>query len=198
MNASFVDSPAPGASPRLTRAAGAHPVNVEFLFRAHASKVGRWVEKLVGASNDVEDVVQDVFLAVQQVSGTSRGEASASSWLFAITRRVAREHRRRLRRAHAETEVSFVQTDAADVSDPAVAFFERRRRAHAFQVALTSLRPKHREVIVLRDLEGRSGAEVARLLEIPENRVCVRLFRARRALAAGLFDKDLHDAPPER
>ena len=64
------------------------------LFVTHRNQVARVIQRLVPA-NEVEDVVQDVFLHVHRSLGSFRGDARFSTWLFRLALNVARMHVRR-------------------------------------------------------------------------------------------------------
>jgi RNA polymerase sigma-70 factor, ECF subfamily len=75
-----------------------HEVDVELtsdqLFRAHARFVASLAYRLLGRSDEVDDLVQDVFLAAQRSLASLRAKDAARAWLATITVRKAR---RRLR-----------------------------------------------------------------------------------------------------
>jgi RNA polymerase sigma-70 factor (ECF subfamily) len=157
------------------------------LFLAHRNQVARVIQRLVPA-NEVEDVVQDVFLHVHRSLSTFRGDAKFSTWLFRLSLNVARMHVRRARSrpklslagdaADSRLERSHVQTPASES--------ERRERMAALDRLLGKLSEKKREALVLHDFEGLSAEEIAKIVDVPVMTVRTRVFYARRELYAAL------------
>src|SRR4030095_12722362 len=65
------------------------------IYRGYAGDVARWAARLGALRVDVEDVVQDVFCVVERKLGSFRGDAKLTTWLFRITDKTVRHHRRR-------------------------------------------------------------------------------------------------------
>jgi len=152
---------------------------------AHHERVARLAYRLLGWREDVDDVVQDVFLAALKRLNRFRGEASLATWLTTITLNTCRAYRRkhllRLRWWMSATATA-QQSVKAEFDDETG---ERVRQA------VRALPANFREVIVLFYLEDWSGREIAKLLEISENAVDVRLHRARERLRITLKDWEL-------
>jgi RNA polymerase sigma-70 factor (ECF subfamily) len=157
------------------------------LFLAHRSQVARVIQRLVPA-NEVEDVVQEVFLHVHRSLGSFRGDARFSTWLFRLSLNVARMHVRRTRSrpklslagdsADARLERSHVDTPASES--------ERHERIVALDKLLAALSEKKREALVLHDFEGLSAEEISKIVEAPVMTVRTRVFYARRELYAAM------------
>jgi RNA polymerase sigma-70 factor (ECF subfamily) len=153
----------------------------------HAAEIAALANRLLGWPGDVDDVVQEVFVAAWVGLKKFRGEASLRTWLFTITVNKCRRHRlRRLRRLRAVT------LDAAEAlesrergGDRAVMdqeTFARVRRA------IQMLPQKYREIVALRYLQGLEAEEICQLLGITANAMQVRLNRARKRLKEQLGD----------
>jgi RNA polymerase sigma-70 factor (ECF subfamily) len=133
---------------------------------------------------DAEDVLQDTLLSVADHLNEYEGRASLASWVFMLARTACARRRRGLKnRPHLPEEAAGEQSslernpeDAADQSE---------LRA-ALERALASLSEDQREVLLLRDMEGLSAAEVAASLGISAEAVKSRLHRARANLRAAL------------
>src|SRR5689334_15556044 len=93
--------PLPGSSPEMAdtgRASGTRfgPIDpFEKLYRLHFDFVWRCARAFGSTPQEVDDVVQDVFLVVQRRLADLRDETMARSWVYGITRRVVHAHRRR-------------------------------------------------------------------------------------------------------
>lgn len=141
--------------------------------REHGDAVWRCLHALGIPGGIIEDAAQDVFLVAFRQWSTYEERGVARSWLFAIARRVAANHRR-AQRHHDRDEQELAATDL-DVED-ALACREARVLVDAF---LQQLGEERRLVFFLSDVEGWSAPEVAAALEIPLNTVYSRLRRAR-------------------
>ncbi len=169
---------------------------LEGLFRAHADDVARIVARLLGpaaSADDVDDVSQQVFIAIHRALPRFRGEASVTTWIYGISTRVVLQHLRGWRRYRAmitRFEASTV-FDAAPIGvEETVAQREALRRVWS---ALLRIAPERRVVLVLHELEGKSTREVAAALELGEEAVRSRLRRARQELEARLARSDEED-----
>ena len=147
---------------------------LEEVVRLHQLAVMRTVRRLLGWRGDVDDVVQEVFLAALRQRGRFRGESSLRTWLIAIAIRRCRTERRRWWKRW----IGKRRRDDRVVDESA----QRDDVAEAVRQAVKTLAAKEQEVVVLYYLEEMTGAEVARVLRIDENAVNVRLHRARKKL----------------
>lgn len=167
----------PNLSPSPSR-----PPDIAELYRAHAPSVARWATRLGGPAVDPEDVVHEVFLVAHRRLGDFRGEAKPATWLFRTTHLIVRAHRRKSRlrtwltRSVADNGAS--QGSGASVLTPVELLIERQRAAQVYR-ALDGLGEKYRLVLVLFELEGLSGEQIASLTGIKVATVWVRLHRAR-------------------
>ena len=162
-----------------------HEDAVERLFVEHAADVLRWVIRLGGPYVHAEDVAQDVFATALKRYPSFRGDSSPRTWLFSITRNVVRNARRRaaLRRfVGLGDEVPEPASDAPGADEALGA----RRRRRSVQTALETLSTKHREALVLVDMEGLTAREAGALLGVPEGTVSSRLHHGRKAFASAL------------
>ncbi|MBN1505654.1 MAG: RNA polymerase sigma factor [Sedimentisphaerales bacterium] len=145
----------------------------------HSAEVAALANRLLGWPGDVDDVVQDVFVAAYVHLKRFRGQCQLRTWLFTITVNKCRSYRlrRRLRAVRASGfEPARDQEQGAERSAMDEETFARVRRA------VQALPRKYREVIVLRYLQGLEPAEIGGLLGVRVNAVQVRLNRARKRL----------------
>lgn len=167
------------------------------VFRDHATQVGRWAARLGGPGVDVDDIVQEVFLIVSRQLAGFRAEAKLTTWLFSITDRVVRNHRRWLavRRIVVHLTPGHSEHPATDQPDP-LAMFERQASAVAAYRVLDRLPDKYRRVLILSELEDLCAPEIAELLSTRLETVRVWLHRARRMLIERV--RELERAEEER
>jgi RNA polymerase sigma-70 factor, ECF subfamily len=151
-------------------------------------EVLRWCCRLGGPRVDPEDAAHDVFIVVLTKLETLERPDRFQAWLFGITRRVLARHRRW---AWARRWVGGILIDPVDPDQNPATMVELSDIAKKVQLSLESLPQKQREVLVLCDLEERTAAEVASLLEIPVGTVRSRLRNARVQFAKIAVKNDL-------
>ena len=143
----------------------------------HAGLLFGLAALLVGHAADAEDIVQETLSGAFRGLKAFRGQASVRTWLTRILIRQAAWHLRgrRRRRDSLRQQSLAARQYVASESQAADA---RMDVAEAIQ----ALSPEHREVVVLRELEGLSYEQIADALDIPRGTVESRLFRARRSM----------------
>ncbi|MDQ2969031.1 MAG: sigma-70 family RNA polymerase sigma factor [Actinomycetota bacterium] len=147
----------------------------ERLYKRHVGDVYRYALAVMRNPTDAEDVTQTTFLNAYRayVEKGSRPE-KPQNWLIAIAHNVCRQRFRQSARRPAE--VSFEDDIADTVADHDAPSGDDIRRA------LGHLAFNQRAALVMRELEGRSYAEIAEILEVSTSAVETLIFRARRAL----------------
>lgn len=179
--ASFASAPGQTATKELT---------LESLFRDHVGDVHRIVARLLGpaaSDSDVDDLVQQVFVAVHSALPRFRGDSKVTTWLYGIATRTVlghlrsgRRHRRMVETLEAMT--ALLPAATAHPEDEA----ERRDSLRRVWRALMSIKPKKRVVFLLYEVEGLTGREIAEALDIRPATVHTRLYHARKELDAAL------------
>jgi RNA polymerase sigma-70 factor (ECF subfamily) len=161
------------------------------LLEQHQQRVFGFGVKMCGDVEDAKEVAQETLLTLVRTLPGFRGEASISTWLYTVARSFCIKKRRRTKGAppHHERLDTVTQEAAPDaasaVSTPEQMLLSREAR-DAVAAGLDMLDPDWREVIVLRDIEGLSAAEVAEVTGLGVAAVKSRLHRARAALRANL------------
>jgi RNA polymerase sigma-70 factor (ECF subfamily) len=157
----------------------------ERLYVTYRRDAWRILARMLGPGDELEDLVQRVFIKVYRSLDRFEGRSRFTTWLYRICVHVAMDH---LRRRQRRREVSDPQAAAAladDRADPGAAL-ARREAAAELQAGLARLKPDKRQVLVLHDLMEVDTEEIARSLGIPAATVRTRLFYGRRALARQL------------
>jgi RNA polymerase sigma-70 factor (ECF subfamily) len=162
------------------RFAAGEPGAFEEVVATYQSRVERLAHRLLGwRAADVEDAVQDVFLAALTHAGRVRGERGLWSWLATTTVNTCRS---RMRRAWVLEKVLGRRPRGRTEAPAADAHAERGEDLGRVREAIERLAARDREVIVLHCLEGMRIGDVADVLEISNTAVHVRLHRARTRL----------------
>lgn len=161
---------------------------LDALIARYQDRVYRFGRRLCGDPEAARDVTQETLATMAGQLASFRGDASLSSWLFAIARSHC--HKQRRRRAGAPPPGGTVDLDdALDLVDPGrdpAATAAGRELSRALEKALAGLEDNQREVVLLRDVEGLSAAEVAATLGLSVMAVKSRLHRGRVALRDAL------------
>ncbi len=142
---------------------------------------------LVRDAQEAEDVLQDTFLGALRGAASYRGDAPVSAWLFAIARHAAfRRGRRGAEVATEDLSLEQLGADAGWGQDDVEVAAARAERHALLAAALDTLAADEREVVLLRDGAGMSGADTAAALGLSVAAMKSRLHRARLKLAGAL------------
>jgi RNA polymerase sigma factor (sigma-70 family) len=159
----------------------------EPLVRAHEAEARRVALGILRDPDAAEDAVQESFIkAYRGLSGFETGR-EFRPWLLRIVRNQCRDM---LRRGRAGPELEritpLLEDRVGDRGADGEAETRRREAKDALWAGLGRISVEHREVLVLKELEGLGYAEIAEALGVPEGTVASRLYHARRALRSAL------------
>lgn len=156
---------------------------VRRLYVAHAAELRLGAARLAGRDLDPDDLLQEVFMVALRKPNDVLTADSPKAWLYGVAVKVAASRRRtaKLRRF-------FGLDDVAEVASPEspTRTMEQRDASKRVEQVLSKLSDKKREVLVLFELQGLPGEEIAAALQIPLKTVWTRLFHARKEFAAEL------------
>lgn len=140
------------------------------------------VVRIVGCTEDAEEVTQDIFLKAFSKLDRFSGRSSFSTWLYRIAYNTAISH---ARRAHPkfygmdERRLAALPDSEADRLEE---WAEKQERLDALNRAVELLDPEERALVTLFYYEDRPVAECAAIAELSESNVKVRLHRIRKKL----------------
>ena len=151
------------------------------LFARHQRDVARLVARMLGSSNDAQDVLQEVFLQVFRSLPEFRGKSRLSTWIYRVAVNVVLMHRRagRSRPILAGADLAPPPADPEPLPDEQV---ELSLRVAALERLMDRMSEKKRTVFILHELQGLSPVEIAEIVRAPVLTVRTRLFYARREL----------------
>ena len=154
------------------------------LFDRHHQPVYRFISRVLGPADDIDDLAQSTFIEVWRSAGRFKGKGSVRSWIFGIAANVARHHIRTevRRRAAMQGVASGPAHDPPRPDDIAA----RRELVHRVGEALDELSHDLRVAFVLCDIESIPGVDAARALGIRKGTLWRRLHDARKALRTAL------------
>jgi RNA polymerase sigma-70 factor (ECF subfamily) len=152
--------------------------------------------RILGDYEAACEVVQDAFLSAHKSIRKFRGDAKFSTWLYRIVINISRNRMKQLKTRLFREGISLddaVRNEERQSSvDPPVQMLsaleqlERKELQAIVQECISLLDDEHREVLVLRDIQGFSYDEIKDILNIPDGTVKSRLFRARDLLRGSL------------
>lgn len=151
------------------------------VYERHADALRNALRTLLGSDDDVEDVVQDVFVALPEALAHYTETEHFDGWLRRVALRLGLNRlRSRARKREDALEDSLPSFRGIANDDPSGA--ERLLDRLALERAIAKLPDSLRTVFVLREIEGYSHAEIAQLLGVTRAASEIRLVRAMRRL----------------
>ena len=149
------------------------------LVQRHQARVFQFVRRLHGGADDALDITQETFIKAWLALDRWRPEARFLTWLLQIARNAAFDALRQRQRRPLDP------LEGDELIDPGASplrQLESARHLAQLERQLAKLPLEHREILLLREIEGLSYTELADTLGINEGTVKSRLARAREAL----------------
>jgi len=147
------------------------------------------------------DVVQDAFLRAHRALDGFEGSASVYTWLYRIVMNVAIDHLRKRGRQKAvdyDDAVAHLEDDAPGdaaalvpqlVRGNPAREMARREIREKIDEALGQLSPNHRAVLIMREVDGLSYEEMAKVMKCSKGTIMSRLFHARKNMQKLLLEQ---------
>lgn len=159
------------------------------LLELHQNKVYGLTLRLVGSPEDAMELTQETFFNAWRGLPNFHADSKFSTWLYRLATNAAIDFLRREKRRKGLSTIPLSTDDDSDrvLDIPDQRFtpqsqLERQELQEAVHRGLGQLSDEHRQVLVLRELNGLSYTEIAQVLSIEEGTVKSRIFRARLAL----------------
>jgi RNA polymerase sigma-70 factor (ECF subfamily) len=170
-------------------------------------EVYRWLRALGAPDRDREDLAQEVFLVVRRRLHAFDGR-NVAGWLYQIARRQVLRHKRLawVRRVLGRSSIESADAPpgnratpllAASSAPSPLAALEAKERRALLDRLIAGLSEKRRVVLVMFEIDGYSGDEIAEILDVPINTVWTRLHHARRDFLAALAAARAQEAREE-
>jgi RNA polymerase sigma-70 factor (ECF subfamily) len=159
--------------------------------RVYQQRVFALVLRMLGNKAEAQDLSQEVFITVFKSIDSFRGDARLGTWLYRIAINHCKNRIKYLDRRSTRAHDAIDDAHEGDVVDGGVVggrphrpdeVAEGTELERAVRTALAGLEDDHRELIVLRDLEGLAYEEIVQITGLPDGTVKSRLHRARAAL----------------
>ena len=153
----------------------------ETLLRLYEKKVYTLCRRMCGNDEDAQEAAQDAFLSLWRSAKSFRGDASLSTWLYRLATNACIDLLRRNKRGGErvsldDEETTFELVDGRPLPEQVV---ERRETQKLIEEGLAALPEDYRAVLLLREAEGLSYAEIADAMHIELGTVKSRISRGR-------------------
>ncbi len=160
----------------VSKALGGDQKAFRRIVEAHHSMAYAVVRAILGNREDVEDVLQNVFIKIYRGLRKFRGESKLSTWIYQIARNEALNERSKPRR-------EFEPVDDLEIPDPASTSPEAglgdRLLRHRLEKALSHLDEEQRVALELKYMGDRSYREISETMGIPVGTVKTHIHRGK-------------------
>jgi len=162
------------------------------LVERYEAKLLRYGRKFLSRPEDIQDIVQDVFVSTYQNIQSFDSTQRFSPWIYriahnAFVNRLKKNSYNPLVLIDFDTLISHPVYD-----DPAPREREQKEMSVMIEKGLHNIEPKYREVLILYYLEEMSYKEISDILQIPSGTVGIRLKRAKSALKKVYESMNIH------
>jgi RNA polymerase sigma-70 factor, ECF subfamily len=165
----------------------------DLLVEKYQRKLGRLLARFIRDPAEVEDVTQEAFIKAYRALPAFRGDSAFYTWLYRIGINTAKNYLMALgRRAPTSTEVEAQDAEGfedaeqlRDINTPESMLLSKEI-ATTVNATIEELPEELRTAIQLREIEGMSYEDIARIMDCPIGTVRSRIFRAREAIAERL------------
>ena len=185
----------------IQSAKNGNTVAFEQLIENHQQRIFSIASRIAGNQDDAADMAQEVLVKVFRNLKHFRGDSKFSTWLYRVATTTCLDEQKKLRRHTAysldqelETEEGSVASQVKDTAPTPEEATEQKALRNAIHLAIGKLKDEHKKVILLREVQGLSYDEIARVLQCSEGTVKSRINRARENLKKILLqNRELFD-----
>lgn len=168
----------------------------EQLIAEHQKRVFNIAFRMLGNSEDANDVTQEALVKAYRGIKNFKGRSSFSTWLYTIVNNTCIDFIRKNKKTNIvyldreyETGEGTYKIQLSDNGDTPEQLFEKREVQRLVRKSISELSYDYRKIIILRDIEDFSYREIAQILDCPEGTVKSRISRARNKLKAIIREK---------
>lgn len=165
----------------------------EALVKEYEKNVYNLALRMTGNSEDAADMAQEAFIKAYNSLTAFRGDSKFSVWLYRIVSNVcldflrSRSRKQTVSLSTENDDGEEVELDIADKTHSPEQLLDRSLTRDAVRRGLAALPPDHREILLLREIQGLSYEEIADVLGLEAGTVKSRIFRARKKLCSFLI-----------
>jgi len=167
----------------------------EDLVTAYEKNVYNLALRMTRNEEDASDMAQEAFIKAYNSLPNFRGDSKFSVWLYRIVSNVCLDFLRKQSRRPAvslsmeDEEGESSELEIPDESQSPEQLLERKMTRESVRRALELLPEEHRQILLLREIQGLSYEEIGQTLSLEEGTVKSRIFRARKKLCAFLMNE---------
>lgn len=136
---------------------------------------------LVGTNLDPEDMTQEAFLKAYKSIGNFEGNSEFYTWVYAIARNLCIDH---FRKQKHEGDRSSIPVEEFEIESDEFVSADHREEIWLLRKAIAQLPELLRTVVVLKTIDGLTYPEISEILNVNEQTIKNRMFRARSELAS--------------
>ena len=165
----------------------------EALVKEYEKNVYNLALRMTGNSEDAADMAQEALIKAYNSLTAFRGDSKFSVWLYRIVSNVcldflrSRSRKQTVSLSTENDDGEEVELDIADETHSPEQLLDRSLTRDAVRRGLAALPPDHREILLLREIQGLSYEEIADVLGLEAGTVKSRIFRARKKLCSFLI-----------
>ncbi len=170
----------------------------EALIQPYQKKAFNIAYRILGNVEDASDVTQEALIKIYKSLDKYQGRSSFSTWVYSIVNNTCIDYMRKNKKTNVvyldqeiQARDGSYKMEIADEMNTPEYLFEKQETQKMVQDAINQLNVDHREIIVLRDINGFSYQEIAEMLNCSEGTVKSRISRARAHLKL-LLEKKLN------
>lgn len=169
----------------------------ELLIESYQQRVYNIALRMLGNKEDASDIAQEVFIKIYKSIAGFKEEASLSTWIYRIATNVCLDELRKRKKTKVISIDSTIQLEDSEVSmqmpderpQPDELLTQKELKQEV-QKAINDLKEEHKTVIILRDINGYSYEEIAKILDCTLGTVKSRINRARNTLKNILIKRE--------
>jgi len=169
----------------IERAKEGDIASFEALIRKYQNKIYSLAFRIAGNADDAFDISQEAIIKIYGNIKRFYGRSAFSTWVYTVTKNAGLDFLRKRKRIFSSeeelTDCSYLEVSYPAYGSPEESF-EKKESKNFLISLIRSLPEAQKTVLILRDIEGYSYEEIAKILKISEGTVKSRLFRARESL----------------
>ncbi len=151
----------------------------EILVSEHTEHMYRIAYRVFGNPHDASDMTQEALIKAYKSLENFKFDSKFSTWLYRITMNTCIDEYRRRNKRNADVSFDMTHEEDLGVSSSPQDILEKKETVLLVHEAIDCLSDEHKRVVILRDIEGMSYAEIAEIEGITEGTVKSRISRAR-------------------
>ncbi len=161
---------------------GGEKSGLQFLYKRYSERVFRTCYRILGEHAAAEDATQEVFIRVARKLHSFNGRSLFSTWIYRISVNQSLNALKK-RKSGDFIQSGEIERELApkfsEIDSPERILAAKEQR-ESIQNLLQRLKPEHRVVLVLKEIEGLGYREIAETLKVPQGTVMSRISRGRK------------------